>query len=139
MKKFLNIYGKFALLLHELSHALVGTLLLNKVDYMYVKTRKDELCGVVVFERKFKTLFGVIMVNLSPLFLMLFFVGMCFVSKFFLIIVIYQLSVFRLSLPSKGDILNIKNFGKVVERRTLKDDENDEEMDEIEKLLLETL
>ena len=115
MKKIINTYCRLSLVVHELSHLIIGCFLLNKLDYMYVKVdRKSNLVGIVVWKTNFRNIFEIILVNLSPLFFMIFFIILAFYFDFFIYVVFYQLTTIKYSLPSKWDIFYIKNYNLCV-------------------------
>ena len=112
MKRLLNIYNKPSYVFHELTHAFVGLLLFNMIESIVVKTNREngKLYGYTIFKSNFRNIIEEFVVSFAPLFFMIFFIILAFNYNFFIYVVFYQLSTIKYSLPSKGDIYNIKNY-----------------------------
>ena len=112
MKKIYNKYCYLSIVIHELSHLIIGLLMFRKPTDIIIKfnKRSGEPYGMVVFKNKNKIFITQILSSLAPLLFMIMYIILAFYFNFFIFVVIYQLSTFKFSIPSEGDILNIKEY-----------------------------
>ena len=97
-KLYKNIYSFPALVLHELAHILVSTLLGGKLKSVTVKGNVVKLNI-----SNLKNLTQVRLVAMAPLLVPATFVSLSFFDVMFLFVVLYLVSVFRTTLPSPTD------------------------------------
>jgi len=103
-KKFYkNIYSFPALVLHELSHIFVSTILGGKLKSVEFKG-----CVVKLNISNLRNLTQVRLVAMSPILVPLTFIGLSFVDISFSGLVIYSATVFKTTLPSPTDFKTSK-------------------------------
>jgi hypothetical protein len=103
-KKFYkNIYSFPALVLHELSHVFVSTILGGKLKSVEVKGSKVRLNI-----SNLKNITQVRLVAMAPILVPLTFIGLSFVDINFTGLVLYSATVFKTTLPSPTDFKTSK-------------------------------
>jgi len=101
--------------LHELSHVVVMLLAglgfdSFKIEGKWFEVDKEDRPSVVVYSKTVKTKRIQFFVSYSPIILFVIFLGLSFISNFFLGLTIYALISFKATLPSETDVDNHKNF-----------------------------
>lgn len=99
-----NVYSLPALIMHELSHIIVALLLGGKLKEINIKSA----CSVELRISNLKSLTKVRLVSISPLLIPLIFIAISFFNNYFIIALIYSISTYKATLPSKTDILTAK-------------------------------
>ena len=103
-KKFYkNIYSFPALVLHELSHVFVSTILGGKLKSVEVSG-----CVVRLNISNLRNLTQVRLVAMAPILVPLTFIGLSFVDISFTGLVVYLATVFKTTLPSPTDFKTSK-------------------------------
>jgi hypothetical protein len=102
-KFYKNIYSFPALVLHELSHILVSTILGGKLKSVDVKG-----CIVKLNITNLRNLNQVRLVAMAPFLVPLTFIGLSFVDVGFTGLVVYSVTVFKTTLPSPTDFKTSK-------------------------------
>jgi hypothetical protein len=103
-KKFYkNIYSLPALILHELSHVFVSTILGGKLKSVEVSG-----CVVRLNISNLRNLTQVRLVAMAPILVPLTFIGLSFVDISFTGLVVYLATVFKTTLPSPTDFKTSK-------------------------------
>jgi len=103
------------IVLHEISH-IIAMLLTGigfekfVVEGKWFEIDENENPTVIVYSKTVKTRRVQFFVSYSQIIMFAIFVGLAFVSNFFLILSIYSIISIKATLPSKTDIDNYKNF-----------------------------
>ena len=108
-----------ALIIHELSHAVIAILFFQKptsISFVFPRRFDKPLSGAVFFsEEQSEPNFSNFMICLAPFFSLIFSIVLSFFFPFFTKVFIYQLLAFHYTLPSNSDLnsglpfLGIKN------------------------------
>ena len=110
-----RIFSIPMIVLHEISH-IIAMLLTGigfekfVVEGKWFEIDENENPTVIVYSKTVKTRRVQFFVSYSQIIMFAIFVGLAFVSNFFLILSIYSIISIKATLPSKTDIDNYKNF-----------------------------
>jgi len=105
---FKNYFSIPALIIHEFLHILVSFILFRKVVGVSTSSpKKKNFHTIVSYENFDKSFIRTLLIGIAPIFSLFTFIGLCFVSSWFIIPLVYLLISIKTVLPSKLDIVNI--------------------------------
>ena len=131
-RKIYNIYCIPAIILHELSHVIIMSLLFRGIENIRFNFSDKMICnmnddnfgdliknpnfyymsGCVYHKKQVRTLFTRILISFAPLLAIILFSVLSFFYMSCLCILIYMISTAYYSFPSAGDIDNILHFNE---------------------------
>ena len=104
------ILNFIAVWLHELSHVFAYTLVFSKIETVKVYIKNGVVGGFVTSKKMIRNRILDTFISLAPGIFFVIYIILSFYFSFFIFIVLLQIVTFKHTLPSKGDILNIKRF-----------------------------
>jgi hypothetical protein len=123
LRTLLNWFHIPALVLHELSHLVFELIFVREVEFIDIILKENYLTkksffyinGMVNSAKYPKKYFVMILLTLSPLVYIFLYIGLAFVNPYFLIGLAYYILSYKFSLPSKGDLFELKIYKELRE------------------------